>query len=64
MTSGHFIYIPMVLTVGVVIGFILGGRAARDAFAMEQKREKERAEAKAKREARRKAAEEKPGDGV
>jgi Na+/glutamate symporter len=56
MTSGHFIYIPMILTVGLVIGFILGGRAARDAFDMEKKREIERAAAKEKREARRKAA--------
>ncbi|RPI57672.1 MAG: hypothetical protein EHM55_00915 [Acidobacteria bacterium] len=35
MTSAHFIFIPVVLFVGVVIGWILGSRAARDAFAME-----------------------------
>ena len=33
MTSGHFIFIPAVLLIGIVIGWILGGRAARDAFA-------------------------------
>ena len=38
MTSAHFIFIPVVLFVGVVIGWILGSRAARDAFAMELKK--------------------------
>ena len=43
MTSAHFIFIPTVLFVGVVIGWILGSRAARDAYAMElHKREKGR----------------------
>ncbi len=46
MTAGHFIFIPSVLMVGVVIGWILGSRAARDAFAMELKRREERAERK------------------
>jgi hypothetical protein len=43
MGAGHFIYIPAVLFVGVVIGWILGSRAARDAFAVELKRREERA---------------------
>ena len=38
MTAGHFIFIPAVLLVGVVIGWILGGRAAKDAYAAELKR--------------------------
>jgi hypothetical protein len=38
MTSAHFIFIPVVLFVGIVIGWILGSRAARDAFAVELKR--------------------------
>ena len=42
MTSSHFIFIPAVLIVGVIIGWILGGRAARDAYAMELKRREER----------------------
>ena len=42
MTASHFIFIPAVLIVGVVIGWILGGRAARDAYAMELKRRDER----------------------
>ena len=46
MTSGHFIFIPAVLFVGVVIGWILGSRAARDAFAAELRRRDERAQRK------------------
>jgi hypothetical protein len=42
MTSAHFIFIPAVLLVGVVIGWILGSRAARDAFAAELRRREER----------------------
>ena len=43
MTSAHFIFIPAVLIVGIVIGWILGARAAQDAFAVEMKRRSERA---------------------
>jgi hypothetical protein len=35
MTSGHFIFIPAVLLVGIIIGWALGSRAARDAYASE-----------------------------
>lgn len=42
MTSAHFIFIPGVLLIGVVIGWILGSRAARDAYAAELKRREER----------------------
>lgn len=38
MTAGHFIFIPAVLLLGVVVGWILGSRAARDAYAAELKR--------------------------
>ncbi len=53
MTAAHFIYIPMVLLVGIVLGFILGGRAARDSMALEQKKAERRAAARAEREKRR-----------
>jgi hypothetical protein len=43
MTAGHFIFIPVVLLIGFVIGWILGSRAARDACAAELKRRDERA---------------------
>jgi hypothetical protein len=42
VTAGHFIFIPAVLLVGIVIGWILGARAARDAYAVELKRREER----------------------
>jgi len=42
MTSAHFIFIPAVLIVGVVIGWILGSRAAQDAFASELRKREER----------------------
>jgi len=56
-TTAHFIYIPAILVIGIVIGFILGGRAARDAFAMQREKE----EARAARRAARKPAT--PSDG-
>ena len=31
MTSAHILYIPMAVTVGMFLGFILGARAARKA---------------------------------
>lgn len=43
MTAGHFIFIPSVMLIGVIIGWVLGSRAARDAFAQELKRREERA---------------------
>ncbi len=45
-TASHFIFIPAVLLIGVVIGWVLGSRAAQDALAMEAR----------KREARKKSA--------
>ena len=40
MGAGHFIYIPTTILLGIVIGWMLGSRAARDAFAAElRKRE-------------------------
>ena len=44
MTAGHFIFIPAVMLIGVIIGWVLGSRAARDAFAMDLKRREERAQ--------------------
>jgi hypothetical protein len=43
VTSGHFIFIPSVLFVGVIIGWILGSRAAKDAYASELRKREERA---------------------
>ena len=33
MTAAHFVFIPAVLLIGMVIGWILGSRAAADAYA-------------------------------
>lgn len=38
MTAGHFIFIPAVLLIGIIIGWILGSRAAADAYASELKK--------------------------
>ncbi len=37
-TAAHFLYIPGVLILGVVIGWILGSRAAADAYASQVRR--------------------------
>jgi hypothetical protein len=41
-TAAHFIFIPAVLLIGVVIGWILGSRAAQDAMASELRKREER----------------------
>ena len=33
MTAGHFFFIPSILLLGIVIGWILGSRAAADHYA-------------------------------
>jgi hypothetical protein len=38
-TAAHFLYIPGVLILGVVIGWILGSRAAADAYAAQMRRQ-------------------------
>lgn len=38
-TAAHFLYIPAILLVGIVIGWILGSRAAADAYAARARRE-------------------------
>jgi hypothetical protein len=37
-TAAHFLYIPAVLLIGIVIGWILGSRAAADAYAAQMKK--------------------------
>jgi Tfp pilus assembly protein PilF len=38
-TAAHFIYIPGVLLLGIVIGWLLGSRAAADAYAAQMRRQ-------------------------
>jgi hypothetical protein len=42
MTAAHFIFIPAVLLIGIVLGWILGSRAAADAYAAELKKREAR----------------------
>jgi len=56
VTSSHIIFIPAVLMIGMFLGFILGGRAARNQFDLQAKRLAERAAAKAARAAKKEAA--------
>ena len=51
MPTGHFVYIPAILLLGLVVGWILGSRAAADAYAAELRRREERAARKKAREA-------------
>ena len=55
MTAGHVLFIPGALMVGMFLGFILGTRAARNQFDLQQKREAEREAARAARAAKRAA---------
>jgi len=41
-TAAHFLYIPGVLLIGVVIGWILGSRAAADAYASQLRKQEAR----------------------
>jgi len=49
MTAAHFVLIPAVLLIGMVLGWILGTRAAADAHNADVKRRAERAARKAER---------------
>jgi DNA invertase Pin-like site-specific DNA recombinase len=52
VTSGHIIFIPGVLMVGMFLGFILGARAARNQLELQQKREADREAVRAARAAK------------
>jgi hypothetical protein len=55
-TSAHFIYIPVVLILGLVLGFLMGAKATRDEIALGQRKTAEREARLAERAARRAAA--------
>lgn len=59
MTSEHILFIPGILLVGAFLGFILGTRAAKNQFDLQQKRQAEREAARAARAAKK----ESPGNG-
>jgi hypothetical protein len=56
MTTGHFIYIPGILLIGIVIGFVLGARKAE----LARSEQSEKDERRAAREARRRAEQDSP----
>jgi hypothetical protein len=60
--SSHFIYIPVIVVLGIVLGFMLGARATRDAIALEQRKAAEREARRAAREAARTGSD-KPATG-
>jgi len=60
VSASHIIFIPAMVMVGMFLGFILGARAARNQFDLQQKREAEREAARAARAARRTAGTDKP----
>lgn len=49
MTSAHIIFIPGALIIGMFLGFVLGARAARNAYDLERKRDAEREKVRAER---------------
>ncbi|MCX4239842.1 hypothetical protein [Paraliomyxa miuraensis] len=56
MTLAHFIYIPGVLLFGIVVGYILGGRAAQMSKAEADDKAQRRSAREAARRARDRAA--------
>ena len=52
-SSSHFIYIPVIFLLGIVLGFMLGAKATRDAIAFEARKAAEREARRAERAARR-----------
>ena len=56
MTSSHIIFIPGMIMIGMFLGFILGARAARNQFDLQQRRAEEREAARAARAAKRAAS--------
>ncbi len=41
MTAAHFVYIPFVLMIGIIVGYTLGARAVREELAKKRRRMKE-----------------------
>jgi hypothetical protein len=56
MTLGHFFYVPGVLCLGLLIGYILGGRAAEVARADHEQQARRRAARQTARETAREPA--------
>ncbi|HEY0706140.1 MAG TPA: hypothetical protein VGG33_05050 [Polyangia bacterium] len=57
-SSSHLIYIPLVLVLGLVFGFIWGAKATQESYTLEAKRVADLAKRKAERKAAREAQDE------
>jgi hypothetical protein len=57
-TAAHFIYIPSILLLGVVLGWILGSRAAADAYASQARRNDAKTQRSRNAEAQRRGGDE------
>jgi len=44
-SAAHLIYIPVMVLIGIVIGWVLGSRAAKDAYMAELRRRDSRSRA-------------------
>jgi hypothetical protein len=55
VTAGHFIFIPAVMMLGLVIGWIMGSRAAQDAYAAELRKREAKEERRKQADGRREA---------
>ena len=53
MTSGHLLFIPGMIVIGFMFGFVFGARAARDQANLERKRAETGEATRAERAARR-----------
>jgi hypothetical protein len=62
--SSHFIYIPVVLVLGLVLGFIWGARTTREAFELERRRQEDKARRRAERAAAAAGAGAGPAEGA
>jgi hypothetical protein len=45
-TAAHFLYIPGIFILGIVVGWILGSRAAADAYAAQVRRDRQQKESR------------------
>jgi uncharacterized protein YneF (UPF0154 family) len=58
-TTAHVIYIPVILLLGIVLGFIWGAKVTKEAYMLAAKAAEERVRKRAERAAERAAAAEK-----
>jgi hypothetical protein len=60
VTSAHIFFIPGMILIGMIAGFIFGARAARNQIDIQARRDAERESARAARAAKRSVTDDKP----